>query len=40
MTTVHLHNMNQTFAVGTLKSIVERQAQWEECDLERLGLLK
>ena len=40
MTTVHLHNMNQTFAVGTLKAIVERQAQWGEYDLERLGLLK
>ena len=40
MTTVHLHNMNQTFAVGTLKSIVERQAQWVQDDLERLGLLK
>ena len=40
MTTVHLHGMNQTFAVGTLKSIVERQALWEEIDLERLGLLK
>ena len=34
MTTVHLHNMNQTFAVGTLKSIVERQARWEEYDLD------
>lgn len=40
MTTVHLHSMNQTFAVGTLKSIVERQVQWGEKDLERLGLLK
>jgi len=40
MTTVHLYNMNQTFAVGTLKSIVERQAQWVQDDLERLGLLK
>ncbi len=40
MTTVHLYNMNQTFAVGTLKPIVERQAQWGEDDLERLRLLK
>lgn len=40
MTTIHLHNMNQTFAVGTLKSIIERQVQWEEEDLKRLGLLK
>ena len=40
MTTIHLYNMNQTFAVGTLKSIIERQVQWGETDLERLGLLK
>lgn len=38
-TTIHLHNMGQTFAVGTLKTIIERQAQWEEADLERLRLL-
>ena len=37
--TIHLHNMGQTFAPGTLKSIVERQAKWTEADLERLGLL-
>ena len=39
-TTIHLHNMNQTFAIGTLKSIIEQQVQWSEADLERLGLLK
>ena len=38
-TTIHLHNMGQTFAVGTLKAIIEQQVQWEEADLERLGLL-
>jgi predicted RNA binding protein YcfA (HicA-like mRNA interferase family) len=39
-TTIHLHNMNQTFAIGTLKAIIEQQVQWTEDDLKRLGLLK
>ena len=38
-TTIHLHNMGQTFAVGTLKAIIEEQAGWTETDLERLGIL-
>lgn len=38
-TTIHLHNMGQTFAVGTLKAIIEDQAKWTEVDLERFGLL-
>ena len=38
-TTIHLHNMGQTFAVGTLKAIIEEQVQWTEADLERLRLL-
>ena len=38
-TTIHLHNMGQTFALGTLKAIIERQVRWTETDLERLGLL-
>ena len=38
-TTIHLHNMGQTFAVGTLKAIIEEQVEWTETDLERLGLL-
>lgn len=38
-TTIHLHNMGQTFAVGTLKAIIEEQAKWTEADLERLGIL-
>ena len=38
-TTVHLHKMSQTFAPGTLRAIIGRQAQWTETDLERLGLL-
>lgn len=39
-TTIHLHHLNQKFAIGTLKVIIERQAQWTEKDLKRLGLLK
>lgn len=39
-TTIHLHNMNQTFAIGTLGAIIERQVQWSESALKRLGLLK
>ena len=38
-TTIHLHNLNQIFAVGTLKAIIEKQAQWTENDLKRLKLL-
>ncbi len=38
-TAIHLHKMGQTFAPGTLKTIIERQAKWTEADLERLGLL-
>lgn len=38
--TIHFHSPGQTFAVGTLKSIVEEQARWTEADLKRLKLLK
>ncbi|MYB96555.1 addiction module toxin, HicA family [Candidatus Poribacteria bacterium] len=38
-TTIHLHKMSQTFAPGTLRSIIGRQARWTETDIERLGLL-
>jgi len=38
--TLHFHRPSQTFAIGTLKSIIEKQAQWKEEDLRRLGLLK
>ena len=38
-TTIHLHNMGQTFAIGTLRAIIGEQAQWTEADLKRLGLL-
>lgn len=38
-TTIHLHNMGQSFAIGRLKSIIEQQVKWSDTDLERLGLL-
>ena len=38
-TTIHLHNMGQSFAIGTLKAIIEQQAKWTDTALERLGLL-
>ncbi len=39
-TTVHFHKSSQTFAIGTLKDIIEYQAHWDEDDLKRLKLLK
>ncbi len=38
--TVSFHRGGETFAVKTLKSIVEQQAKWTAEDLKRLGLLK
>jgi predicted RNA binding protein YcfA (HicA-like mRNA interferase family) len=38
--TLHFHRGGQTFAIGTLKSIVEKQARWSEADLKRLGILR
>lgn len=38
--TVSFHRGGETFAVKTLKSMVEQQAEWTEEDLKRLGLLK
>ncbi len=38
--TVAPHGKGGTFAVKTLKSIIEHQAKWTEEDLLRLGLLK
>ena len=38
--TVAAHRSGETFRPGTLRSIIEKQAQWEEGDLRRLGLLK
>ena len=34
------HGQSQTFKPGTLRSIIERQAQWTEADLIRLGLIR
>ena len=38
--TVALTRKGKTFAIGTLKSMIERQAKWNEEDLRRLKLLK
>lgn len=38
--TLSFHRSSQTFRIGTLKSMIETQAQWSEADLRRLGLLK
>ncbi len=38
--TVHFHQSSQTFKLGTLKAIIEEQAQWAEDDLIRLKLLR
>ena len=34
------HSRRQTFKTVTLRSIIERQAQWTEADLIRLGLIR
>jgi hypothetical protein len=33
------HRSSDTFRIGTLKSIIEKQAHWTEDDLCRLSLL-
>ena len=38
--TVSFHRPGQTFALKTLKAIIELQARWNEDDLRRLALLK
>ena len=38
--TVSYHHSADTFPIGTLRSMVERQARWNEDDLRRLGLLQ
>ena len=38
--TVTFHKASGTFPLGTLRSMIERQARWDEDDLKRLGLLK
>jgi len=38
--TVAPHGSGDTFTLKTLKSMIERQARWNENDLVRLGLSK
>ena len=38
--TVSFHKKGDTFKIKTLKTIIEKQAEWEEEDLRRLKLLK
>ena len=37
--TVTYHRAGDTYPLGTLRSMIETQAQWSEADLRRLGLL-
>jgi predicted RNA binding protein YcfA (HicA-like mRNA interferase family) len=36
--TVSFHHSAGTFPIGTLKSMIETQAQWTPADIARLGL--
>lgn len=38
--TVAYHRRGGSFQMGTLRSMVERDARWTEADLKRLGLLR
>ena len=38
--TVTFHRPGDTFPIGTLRSMIERQARWSGDDLVRLGLLR
>jgi predicted RNA binding protein YcfA (HicA-like mRNA interferase family) len=38
--TVTFHHPGDTFPLGTLRSMVERQARWGKEDLVRIGLLR
>lgn len=38
--TLMFHHASDTFALGTLRSLIETQAQWSQDDLIRLGLLR
>ena len=38
--TLAWHGRGQTLSLGTLRRIIERQAQWTEEDLIRLGLIR
>ena len=37
--TLHVHRRSQTLPIGTLREIIENEAQWDEEDLIRLRLL-
>jgi predicted RNA binding protein YcfA (HicA-like mRNA interferase family) len=38
--TVTFHHPGETFALGTLRSMIERQARWSREDLLRIKLLR
>ena len=38
--TLSFHRPGQTFRIGTLRSMIQDQAEWTEQDLRRLGLLR
>ena len=38
--TVTFHHAGNTFPIGTLRSMVEIQAKWNEDDLRRLSLIR
>jgi hypothetical protein len=38
--TYSCHHPGETFAIGTLRSMIEVQARWHEDDLVRLKLLR
>ncbi len=37
--TLSFHHSSDTFPLGTLRSIIEIQARWNEADLRRLALI-
>jgi predicted RNA binding protein YcfA (HicA-like mRNA interferase family) len=37
--TVTFHRASDTFPIGTLRSMIERQARWSEGDLRRLSII-
>ena len=38
--TLTFHRAGDTFPIGTLRSMIELQAQWREGDLRRLSLIR
>jgi predicted RNA binding protein YcfA (HicA-like mRNA interferase family) len=37
--TLHVHRPGQSLPIGTLREIIENEAQWDEDDLRRLRIL-